>query len=184
MSDLGAIFHVKKDGIQYDAHAYTTTDECPYPNLKINFKGQQGYVKLEDKGSGDVPCYVKPKSEDKIYQVRKEAIPTGSQKYPYWTSSYTTTFNIPYGINVIRCYQHFPTSRKPIQQEKFIGVTAGKTYTFRMEKKKVSKHFEHKMVNSSSEHIWNTISGGTNTGIMLEWSPEINKQTPTETDYI
>lgn len=59
MSDLGAIFHVKKAGVQYDAHAYTTIDECPYPNLKIKFKGQQGYVKLENKGEGDVPCYVK-----------------------------------------------------------------------------------------------------------------------------
>ena len=39
MSDLGAIFHVKKAGVQYDAHAYTTTDECPEPNLKIKFKG-------------------------------------------------------------------------------------------------------------------------------------------------
>lgn len=184
MSDLGAIFHVKKAGVQYDAHAYTTLDECPSPNLKIKFKGQQAYVKMEQgKGNGDVPCYAKDK-DGVIYQVKKEAIPTGSQKYPYWTSSYTTTFNVPYGINVIRCYQHFPTSQKPIQQEKFIGVTAGKTYTFRMEVKKVSHYSEHNMVNSSSEHIWNTITSGTNTGIMLEWSPEINKQTPTETDYI
>lgn len=59
MSDLGAIFHVKKDGVQYDAHAYTTLDECPYPNLKINFKGVNAFVKLENKGSGDVPCYAK-----------------------------------------------------------------------------------------------------------------------------
>lgn len=59
MSDLGAIFHVRKNWVQYDAHAYTTTDECPEPNLKIRFKGQQAYIKLEAKGSGDVPCYVK-----------------------------------------------------------------------------------------------------------------------------
>ena len=39
MSDLGAIFHVKKDGVQYDAHAYTTLDECPEPNLKLTYKG-------------------------------------------------------------------------------------------------------------------------------------------------
>ena len=98
MSDLGAIFHVKKSGVQYDAHAYSTTDECPYPNIKINFKGQQGYVKLEDKGSGDVPCYVKPKSEDKIYQVRKEAIPTGSITMP----SSDITFTVPSGIKVLK----------------------------------------------------------------------------------
>lgn len=77
MSDLGAIFHVKKDGTQYDAHAYTTTDECPEPNLKIKFNGSAAYIKLEAKGSGDVPCYVKLKSESTMYQVRKEAVPTG-----------------------------------------------------------------------------------------------------------
>lgn len=71
MSDLGAIFHVKKDGVQYDAHAYTTLDECPEPNLKLMYKGQQGYVKLVAKGSGDVPCYVKTKSGNTVYQVKK-----------------------------------------------------------------------------------------------------------------
>lgn len=68
MSDLGAIFHVKKDGVQYDAHAYTTLDECPEPNLKLMYKGQQAYVKLEVKGSGDVPCYVRTKAGG-LYQV-------------------------------------------------------------------------------------------------------------------
>lgn len=68
MSDLGAIFHVKKDGLQYDAHAYTTLGECPEPNLKLMFRGQQAYVKLEAKGSGDVPCYVHTKAGG-LYQV-------------------------------------------------------------------------------------------------------------------
>ena len=77
MSDLGAIFHVKKEGVQYDAHAYTTLDECPEPNLKVTYKGQQAYVKLGSKGEGDVPCYVK-KKDASIYQLIKEAVPTGS----------------------------------------------------------------------------------------------------------
>lgn len=73
MSDLGTIFHVKKNGIQYDAHAYTTLGECPEPNLKLMFKGQQAYVKLAAKGSGDVPCYVRTKAGG-LYQVKKEAV--------------------------------------------------------------------------------------------------------------
>lgn len=73
MSDLGTIFHVKKSGIQYDAHAYTTLGECPEPNLKLMFKGQQAYVKLAAKGSGDVPCYVRTKAGG-LYQVKKEAV--------------------------------------------------------------------------------------------------------------
>lgn len=72
MSDLGAIFHVKKAGVQYDAHAYTTPDECPFPNIKIKFRGQQAYIKLETNGSGDVPCYVKTRYGS-IYQVARSA---------------------------------------------------------------------------------------------------------------
>lgn len=71
MSDLGAIFHVKKAGVQYDAHAYTTINECPEPNIKIKFRGQQAYIKLEPRGRGDVPCYVKMRGGN-VFQVRKK----------------------------------------------------------------------------------------------------------------
>lgn len=80
MSDLGAIFHVKKDGVQYDAHAYTTLDECPEPNLKLMFRGQQAYVKLEAKGSGDVPCYVHTKAGG-LYQVLATTVKKYGQIY-------------------------------------------------------------------------------------------------------
>ena len=80
MSDLGAIFHVKKDGVQYDAHAYTTLDECPEPNLKLMFKGQQAYVKLAAKGSGDVPCYVRTKAGG-LYQVLATTVKKEGQIY-------------------------------------------------------------------------------------------------------
>lgn len=102
MSDLGAIFHVKKAGTQYDAHAYTTTDECPYPNLKIKFKGQQAYVKMEGgKGNGDVPCYVKDKA-GAIYQVRKEAVPSGSLKLQGAYGEPHFSFTVPNGITIIK----------------------------------------------------------------------------------
>lgn len=80
MSDLGAIFHVKKDGVQYDAHAYTTLDECPEPNLKLMYKGQQAYVKLAAKGSGDVPCYVRTKAGG-LYQVLATTVKKEGQIY-------------------------------------------------------------------------------------------------------
>ena len=118
MSDLGAIFHVTADGKQYDAHAYTTTDECPEPNLKIKFKGTAAYIKLEAKGSGDVPCYVKTKAGG-VYQVLKEAIPndTLSLKCPNRTS-----FTVPRGIKVIQ------VSSTASYSTAYIGVTPGATY--------------------------------------------------------
>ena len=170
MSDLGAIFHIKKDGTQYDAHAYSTIDECPYPNIKINFKGQQGYVKLEDKGSGDVPCYVKPKSEDKVYQVIKDACPTGS-KY----IGGNTTFTVPSGVKVIKVKPKYGNI-------KYVGVTPNTVHSLKW-----------KVIygNATDSYILRCTSHGDiqwgidydSQNITLFWSPEINKQTPTVTDY-
>lgn len=183
MSDLGAIFHVKKAGVQYDAHAYTTTDECPYPNLKIKFKGQQAYVKMEQgKGNGDVPCYAKDKA-GVIYQVRAEAIPTGMQEYPFWHSVSTTTFTVPYGIHVIKSYSYYPTSQLPIQHVNYIGVTAGKTYTLELALIKSKHTLSNWLRNKDSDVQWGYCGHGDNTSVRLEWSPEINKETPTITDY-
>lgn len=91
MSDLGAIFHVKKNGIQYDAHAYTTLDECPEPNLKLMYKGQQAYVKLEAKGSGDVPCYVRTKAVG-LYQVKKEAVRNNQMVVGQFVKTFDTDY--------------------------------------------------------------------------------------------
>lgn len=170
MSDLGAIFHVKKAGVQYNAHAYTTIDECPEPNLKVNFKGQQAYVKLENKGEGDVPCYVKPKSEDKIYQVRKEAIPTGQLPV-----SGNITFTVPSGIKVIA-----------VQVEssiRYIGVTPNTTHSL-VWSMVVGNNYDVYTLRCKSHNniVWGR---GFDSGryATLAWSPEINKQRIVESDY-
>lgn len=112
MSDLGAIFHVKKAGVQYDAHAYTPLDECPEPNLKLKYKGQQAYVKLETKGRGDVPCYVRTKAGS-VFQVKKEAVTfvnvtitqSANQTIHVYTpqksggTDHTSSFTIPKGTS-------------------------------------------------------------------------------------
>lgn len=178
MSDLGAIFHVKKDGTQYDAHAYTTEDECPSPNLKIKTKdGTQAYVKLTDNGSGDVPLRVKPKSSGTTYQVKSEAIPTGSVILYY--SEYGGAITIPAGVNVVyngNTSKLFPS---------YIGVTPGKTYTLVFKRESGNKSLYNYSSNATWYYRVRLGSSGSisSTDVKLSWSPEINKQTPTVTDY-
>lgn len=171
MSDLGAIFHVKKAGVQYDAHAYTTTDECPEPNLKINFKGQQGYVKLEAKGSGDVPCYVK-KSDGRVFQVRQGAIPTGTVLFE------GGKFTVPMGITVLKL-EYDPGSN----DARYVSVTPGSTHTLDVY---TDSNYDVYTVdvdcidhnNATWFHLlWRDEPdyGAPSIEIYISWSPEINK---------
>lgn len=197
MSDLGAIFHVKKDEIQYDAHAYTTIDECPFPNLKIKFKGQQAYVKMEQgKGNGDVPCYAKDKA-GVIYQVKKEAAaPTGSVSV-----GEGDMFYVPLGVKVIKVfwskYEYDDTSNSTYT---YVGVTPGKKYELQCYTFIVWPGGDPG--NETEDGIYLGSISGTKlktwfqrtpadeiqdtrdlSGFELSWSPEINKMKPTYTDY-
>ena len=182
MSDLGAIFHVKNGGKQYDAHAYTTTDECPEPNLKINFKGTAAYVKLEAKGSGDVPCYVK-KKDGGVYQVKKEAVaPTGSTYI-----SVAGSFTVPSGITVLEI-EYDPNTA----ENEYVGVTPGSTHKITINSEEgtdSSPYFVGAYCDTHSEY-WGTFEwndepylGVPDTTVIIRWSPEINKKTPTRKDY-
>lgn len=166
MSDLGAIFHVKKEGTQYDAHAYTTTDECPEPNLKVTYKGQQAYVKLEAKGEGDVPCYVKTKVGN-TYQVKKEAIPTGSMQIVHGTNE--GAFTVPPMIKVIKVVVNEDTD--------YVGVTPNSTHFLHFVPYSMSGR---QLLCETHSICWATHSS---TSATLYWSPEINKRTPTVQDY-
>lgn len=178
MSDLGAIFHVKKAGVQYDAHAYTTLDECPYPNLKIKFKGQQGYVKLRNPGEGDVPCYTKPKSEDMIYQVRKEAAPPTGEK----RISASATFTVPMGITVLEI--EYDTN---VCNNEYVGVTPGSTHKITIDANEGTDYSPYAVIVYCATHseCWGVfiLWDEPDDSVIIRWSPEINKKSPTITDY-
>lgn len=172
MSDLGAIFHVKKDGVQYDAHAYTTLDECPEPNLKIKFNGSPAYVKLEAKGGGDVPCYVQTKAGN-IYQIKKEAVaPTGSTIIDGYG-----TFIVPSGVHVIKinCAAGIV----------YVGVTPNTTHTIDVDVEEIrEEHYRVEIYCTTHSTLYlDNLTPSDETSIAIHWSPEINKKTPNVTDY-
>lgn len=178
MSDLGAIFHVKKDGVQYDAHAYTTTDECPEPNLKLTYKGQQGYVKLEAKGEGDVPCYVKTKAGD-TYQVKREAIPSGSQ-----VINGNTTFTVPAGIKVIKVAS--PQKFDNVEGSShvyYVGVTQNSVHKLAWIVTEGNNNTFYTLKCTSHHKIQWARNADYGRDAKLSWSPSINKIKPTITDY-
>lgn len=183
MSDLGAIFHVTADGKQYNAHAYTTTDECPEPNLKVTYKGQQAYIKLDAKGEGDVPCYVKTKAGG-LYQVKKEAVPTGALSIDV---GLTISFTIPSGISVIMITGI--KNGKPVEtgKKQYVGVTSGKKYSILARIKPpdyppipppISM-----LVNTANSTVWAELVDVIVDSFTISWSSEINKQTPNVKDY-
>lgn len=198
MSDLGAIFHVKKAGVQYDAHAYTTIDECPFPNLKLEYKGQQAYVKMEQgEGKGDVPCYVKDKA-GVIYQVKKEAVVVSTGSVSVGEGD---MFSVPPGVTVIKVcwseYEYDDTSNSPYT---YVGVTPGKKYELQCYTFIVWP--EGDPGNEEQDGIYLGSISGTKVqtwfqrtpsddirdtqdlrGFTLSWSPEINKMQPTYIDY-
>lgn len=178
MSDLGAIFHVKKDGVQYDAHAYTTLDECPEPNLKIKFKGSQAYIKLEAKGSGDVPCHVKTKTGG-VYQVKKEAISTGATGI---TVGDPFEFTVPPGITIIEIcgVENGDAYTSHIQ---YVGVTPGKTYSLFARLVLPPPPRASLLIDTDNNINWAKLVTILVDSFTLSWSPEINKQTPNVTDY-
>lgn len=180
MSDLGAIFHVKKAGVQYDAHAYTTLDECPEPNLKIKFKGSPAYVKLEAKGSGDVPCYVK-KSDGGVFQVKKEAaVPTGNI-----IIEGADTFIVPSGINVIEIYSD------ALDDVVYVGVTPNTTHSIYMDMVQILgvrwvinvRCSSHNKTYVSKHVVVDDEEEEPSTTMRISWSSEINKHAPNVTDY-
>lgn len=177
MSDLGAIFHVKKDGTQYDAHAYTTTDECPEPNLKIKFNGSAAYIKLEAKGSGDVPCYAK--GAEGVYQVIKEAIvPTGKVRLYDDTP---ITLIIPSLVKVLEItHTGYADGSGSHIKPFYVGVTPGTQHIFENIYNSGS-HSRTIVCNTHSKTLGNF--GKYNSYIYVMWSPEINKISPTVTDY-
>lgn len=177
MSDLGAIFHVKKDGTQYDAHAYATIDECSEPNLKIKFNGSAAYVKMEAKGSGDVPCYVKTKA-GVVYQVKKEAeIPTG-RTFIIGSGEFT----VPSGVHVVELYGDFNTI--------YLGVTPNTTHYIYIEITQSQPIrwdiqvgcLSHEIIYKEDTFLSEYEEEPSDT-IRVSWSPKINKIAPTATDY-
>lgn len=162
--------------MQYDAHVYTTFDECPEPNLKIRFRGQQGYVKLENNGSGDVPCYVKTRSGN-TYQVRKSTVPTVPTGQMTIRDNDYVNFVVPQGITTIRV-----ESDGYIYD--YIGVAPNSHHMLGTGTYVDPETNDIVFYLGCGEHEAPWMNGFSYTAAFtISWSPEINKEPPTWWEY-
>lgn len=107
------------------------------------------------------------------------SVPTGEHRVEAKNES-TDQFTVPNGITVVMVLTNVTNV-----MERYIGVTPGKTYKLTVTIKPQYHPPIPEIALKRLAHdntVWNYVSVDT-TNFVIYWSPEINKQTPTITDY-
>ena len=141
---------------------YTTLDECPYPNLKVQVDGTNGYVKLSadvnDPNKTPIKVYVN--SSGQTLNALTQAIPTGSMRI-----TRNITFTVPAGITVIQVGTIRPTYIRvlPNSTHQLVwDVDVGEDTTYSLE---CATHTSNK---------WTRYISLDSRDVTLYWSPTIN----------
>lgn len=200
MGTLTKKLHIlKTGGTEETCNIYTTPEEVGgSPYLALEVDGQKGYVKLGSTTDANA-THLRVKKNGTTYAAWKQAavnVPTGNTSV-----GNGDRFTVPSGVKVIRVYwskyEYDDTSNSMYT---YVGVTPGKTYELQCYTFTVWP--EGDPGNETTDGIYlGSISGtkvktwfqrtpaddiqGTEDirSFMLGWSPEINKMTPTYTDY-
>lgn len=146
---------------------YTTESECPYPNLKVQVDGTNGYVKLSDNASdpNKTPIKVYVNSSGKTFSALTQSIPTGSLRV---TSD--ITFTVPAGITVITLEE--PTAKTP----NYIRVSPNSTHLLKWSGFTVGGEIPMWFLGCDTHRdsaFWTAVAHYSK-DVTLSWSPEIN----------
>lgn len=196
MTTLTKKLHILKTGWTEEAcNIYTTPEEVGgSPYLSVLVDGQKGYVKLGSTTDANA-THLKVKKNDTTYAVLRQAtvdVPTGSIQVHN-----SDMFTVPPGVEIIKVYfDEYEYDDISHSVYTYVGVTPGKTYrlgcyTYRVFfggnpdiivtdgawlESETSTWFMCEPVDEIEDYI-------PARGFELSWSPEINKMTPTYTDY-
>lgn len=137
---------------------YTTVDECPNPNLKVQVDGTNGYVKLsgDSNDPNKTPIKVYVNSSGQTLSALTQAIPTGSLRI-----TFNNTFTVPAGITVIK------------YETKYISVLPNSTHYIEKRKSGTGDRAYYYVHCATHNHDWGRTSESSS-GIDFYWSPEIN----------
>ena len=200
MGTLTKKLHIlKSGGTEETCNIYTTAEEVggsPYLALEVN--GQKGYVKLGSTTDANA-THLRVEKNGTTYAAWKQAtvdVPVGNTNV-----GNGDMFTVPSGVKVIKVFwsdaQYDDTSNSPYT---YVGVTPGKTYELQCYTFVVWPNGDPSDIETDGIYLgtilnttlktWFQTTPGDDirdtedrSGFELSWSPEINKMTPTYTDY-
>lgn len=186
MSTLTKKLHILKTGeTEETCNIYTTPEEVGgSPYLALEVDGQKGYVKLGSTTDANA-THLRVKKNGTTYAAWKLAtveVPTGEKLI-----SMSATFTVPSGITVLEI--EYDTE---VSGNEYVGVTPGSTHKITIESEEgtdSSPYYVHAYCDTHREY-WGSFEwidepylGVPNDSVIIRWSPEINKKSPTRTDY-
>ena len=147
---------------------YTTLDECPYPNFKVNVNGTQAYAKLGSTGSKYATKIRVHAKDGNTYAIWKCYIKAGKVNY---TSIGKYTFTVPNHVSTLKLY--YVNNER---YAKYIHVTPNTNHTV-----SISQYTKHTNQNGNETVTTFSFDGTgisnpvtTKANFVIEWSEEIN----------
>ena len=159
---------------------YTTEEECPSPNLKVQIDATTGYVKLseEENNPDATPIRVHVNSSGKTLKVCKEAIPTGSVLV-----SNHMTFTVPSGITVLRINSPAKSESGGDDVGTFIGVTPNSNHILMWKVTYGENTDSYQVICYSHKNKQWSVNYDYGRDAKISWSPKINNHKVDITDY-
>lgn len=186
MSEMTKMLHYQtSSGSTGACKIYTTEKECPPPNLKVQIDDTTGYVKLSEEKNNPsaTPIRVQVNSSGKTLNVLKEetasTAPTGEK-----IVAASETFTVPSEITVLEV-EYNPK----FGGTEYVGVTPGSTHEISVDVYIDSKYYvsvncdTHNKYWGDFEWVDDQDFNDPIDSVLIRWSPEINKKSPTRTDY-
>lgn len=200
MSTLTKKLHILKSGdTEETCNIYTTPEEVGgSPYLALEVDGQKGYVKLGSTTDANA-THLRVEKNGTTYAAWKQAtvnVPTGNT--PVGNGD---MFTVPPGVEVIKVFwSKFEYDETSNSMYTYVGVTPGKTYELQCYTFIVWPEGDPGREESDGIYLGSISGTKVKTwfqrtpadeiqdtqdlrGFELSWSPEINKMTPTYTDY-
>lgn len=176
MGTLTKKLHIlKTGGTEETCDIYTTPEEVGgSPYLALEVDGTKGYVKLGSTTDANA-THLRVEKNGTTYAAWKKNVPTGGT-----TVVGEGSFTVPSGVHVIEISSSLGSV--------YVGVTPNTTHSLYIDLRKINLVLCKITIGCTSHNkVYKAdiiaCEEGVNDTMFINWSPEIDKKTPTVTDY-